>query len=105
MPAETDTRTQVQIYEDYRDDYGKYDKYMNNKNIFSMPYAVEELNKVVNNCQKGSLPGNCFWRSACHFCESRQTLMGVDSPGRYTAQAGSQGVAAGNSIFNSEKMR
>ena len=49
MPAETDTRTQVQIYEDYRDDYGKYDKYMNNKNIFSMPYAVEELKQTVNN--------------------------------------------------------
>lgn len=48
MPSETDTRTALQIYEDYRDDYGKYDKYMKNKNIFSMPYAVEELNKTVN---------------------------------------------------------
>jgi hypothetical protein len=48
MSSETDTRTAVQIYEDYRDDYGKYDKYITNKNIFSMPYAVEELNKTVN---------------------------------------------------------
>ena len=41
--------TTEELYDNYKRDYGNYNTYLNNKNIFSLPYAVEELNKVVNN--------------------------------------------------------
>jgi hypothetical protein len=41
--------TPDELYQKFRINQDKYNSYINNKNVHSMPYSVKELNTAVNN--------------------------------------------------------